>query len=73
MKKILDAIYLTCSIIGATIVASNSGYQLLGYVVFMISSIAGMFLIMKSNISRSVLIVNVIYLAINAFGIYRSM
>lgn len=56
---------------GAILVALNIGQAQLGYTVFLISSLAGIYLLLKSNASRSLLAVNVMFMIINIVGIMR--
>lgn len=72
IKRLIDVVYLMTSIAGATLVALNIGQQLLGYILFLISSIAGAYLIIHSNVSRSLLTVTAIYFIINLVGIIRA-
>lgn len=72
MKRIIDAMYLIFSVAGAVLVALNIGYQLVGYILFLLSSILGSVLILGSNASRSLLTVNIIFAIINIVGIIRA-
>jgi hypothetical protein len=71
MNKIVDGIYLATSFAGAAIIAANVNANVLGYVLFLVSSILGAYLVMKSNASRSLLIVNIVFAIINVVGIVR--
>lgn len=70
-KYILDAIYIGGSFGGAAIIAANIGLNVVGYVMFLSSSIAGIFLLRKSDASKSFMIVTVYYAIVNAVGIVR--
>lgn len=72
IKRILDAIYLISSVLGAVLIAANVGAQLLGYCLFLVSSIIAVYLLHRSNASRSLMIVNVIFAVINLIGIIRA-
>jgi len=71
VKHVADVIYLLGSIMGATIVALNIGQAQAGYIVFLFSSFAGLYLLLKSNASRSLLAVHIMFMAINVLGIVR--
>ena len=72
MKVLADTIYLVSSISGAILVALNIGLQLEGYIVFLISSVAGIYLLLQSNASRSLVVVAVIFMVVNIVGILRA-
>lgn len=72
MKRILDVVYLTSSFLGAVLIAANVGAQLLGYCLFLVSSIVAVFLLYRSDASRSLLIVNIMFALINLLGIFRA-
>ena len=71
-QKIIDTVYLCTSITGALLVALNIGTQMLGYTLFLISSIAGIFLLLRSNASKSLIIVSAVFAMINVIGIIRA-
>lgn len=72
-KIFLDAVYLIGSIGGSAIVASNTGNNFFGYFLFLLASIAGIILIIQSNVSKSVLWVSIYFLLINIFGLIRHL
>ena len=71
-KRLADIIYLASSAIGALLVALNIGMQLEGYALFLISSISGIYLLLKSDASRSLVWVNAMFAVINIIGIIRA-
>ena len=71
LKLVLDVVYVVGSLVGATLIASNSGHNVLGYVCFFVSSIAGTWLLLKSNASKSLLFINAYYALVNLVGIIR--
>lgn len=71
-RKIVDAAYLLTSMTGAALVASNIGAQFWGYLLFLVSSICGIYLVWNSNASRSLLWVNAMFAVINVFGLIRA-
>lgn len=72
LKTALDIVYMTTSITGALLVAANIGAQLVGYTLFLISSLTAIFLLTRSNASKSLIIVNLVFALINLVGIIRS-
>lgn len=72
MKAILDIIYMVSSIGGAAVVAANIGAQVLGYTLFLISSVTALILLLSSNASRSLVVVNSIFTVINVVGLIRA-
>jgi len=71
-KRLLDAVYMGCAVGGAALVASNTGHQLVGYSLFLVSSTIAHILLMSSNASRSLVYVNAMFAAINIMGILRA-
>ncbi len=71
MKKIVNISYLATSAIGALLIALNVNANVLGYVLFLISSILASVIVLKSNADRSLLYVNVMFGIINVIGIIR--
>jgi len=70
-KQIVDIIYLVTAFAGAIIVASNIGQARLGYSIFFVSSLAALYLLAISNASRSLVVVNILFMVINVYGIIR--
>ena len=70
--RIADVIYLGSSMVGALLVALNIGLQFEGYALFLVSSISGSYLVLKSNASRSLLWVNGLFAIINIVGMVRA-
>ena len=71
MKKLIDVIYLVTSITGALLIALNVGSNVHGYLLFLISSCCGAWIALKSNVSKSILTVNIIFACINVLGLIR--
>ncbi len=62
------------AMIGSLIVASNVGLAGLGYIIFLISSIASLWLLVKSKDAPFALILqNWWFTAVNIFGLIRHM
>lgn len=72
MKKVIDNVYLITSIVGAFLVAINAGYQVIGFSLFLVSSLCGCYLVVNSNASRNLLYVNMMFAMINVVGIIRA-
>jgi hypothetical protein len=70
-RKILDAVYIVGSFAGSMLIASNTGLNWWGYVFFLAAAISGTWLLIKSNASGSLLLVNVGYAIINSIGLVR--
>ena len=73
MKRLWEAVYLVTSAIGASIIAFNINANVLGYSFFLASSVVGSYLAYHSNVSRTVVGVNVMFGVINIVGIVRYM
>jgi uncharacterized membrane protein YhhN len=71
MKRILDVLALGGAMIGSALIASNSGYNVLGYLFFLISSLASTKLLFSSDASRSLLWTNLWFVCMNIIGIVR--
>jgi hypothetical protein len=71
MKMILDVLVLVGAIGGSTLIAANIGMNVLGYVLFLISSVASLLLLRQSDASKSLVWVNLYFTAMNVIGIVR--
>lgn len=71
LKVILDWTYLVCSMIGALCVALNIGIGAYGYILFLISSVIGLFLALRGNSSISIVWVNMGFIVTNIIGLVR--
>lgn len=71
LKKVADAVYLVGSIAGSALIASNAGMNQIGYVLFLLSSLAGIYLLKNSNASKSLMIVTIYFSVINTIGLIR--
>ena len=72
MGRMLGAVYIMASMLGAMLVALNIGMQFWGYAVFLISSVVGAYLVWISNADRSLLWVHIMYAGINIIGLIRA-
>jgi hypothetical protein len=70
-KYWLDAIAVIGAVLGSLMVAANAGVALLGYLLFLASSTASVVLMRRSNVSRSLVALNVYFMFVNVVGIIR--
>lgn len=75
MKRVLrywlDALAVGGSVMGSLVVASNLGINWLGYAFFLVGSITSVILLRRSNVNRSMVWLNLYYVAVNVFGLIR--
>lgn len=71
IKPAVDVVFLLTSFAGAGIIAANIDLNVIGYWLFLVSSIAGFTLVWNSNASKSLLLVNAMFAIINIVGIVR--
>lgn len=71
IRMIADIIAVGGSVIGSTLIASNTGYNASGYVFFILASIATLYLLSVSTASRSLYVVNLYFVFINLVGLMR--
>ena len=64
-----DGICIVTAMVGSLLVASNSEYTMYGFVLFLISSVITSFYLFKQKSRSSLLIIQVWYVAVNAYGI----
>lgn len=69
--KLTEVLSLGGAIIGSALIASNVGYNQLGYMFFLVSSIATAKLLMESNASKAILLQTLYFTVINVIGIIR--
>ena len=67
----LEWIFTLGQVFGSIIIASNLGINVLGYVFFLASSIAGIVLLRGTHAARSVVLVNVYFTVVDTIGIVR--
>lgn len=71
MNIILDTAALGGAIIGSFLIAANIGRIRLGYMFFLISSLASVVLLFGSDASKSLLLTNLFFVGMNIFGLMR--
>jgi hypothetical protein len=70
LDKVLSTLGLAAGVIGALMVASNTGLFLFGYLLFFSSSTAWIIYAARTK-QMNLLIMNIIFGVINAMGIYN--
>ena len=73
MTRLLEPLYFLCAFAGTILIALNIGVALLGYVLFLSSSILGAYIAYASKSPRSILYVNLMFGLINVLGIWRAV
>lgn len=68
--KLLERATIAVSLIGALLVATDSGLSWLGYVFFLFSSLAFCYIGLRAKL-ESVLVVNAAFTVINLFGLFN--
>ena len=71
MKRFLDAMILGGAVIGSGLIALNIGLNQVGYIFFLMSSIASVYSLRGSNASKSLMHTNVFFIAMNVIGLIR--
>lgn len=71
LKFAADLLAVGGSIIGSSLIASNIGYNGLGYFFFILASVATLYLLTISTASKSLYVVNGYFLFINIVGLVR--
>jgi hypothetical protein len=69
ITRIANSLYLVTSIAGALLIACNLGYNRLGYCLFLVSALSSIWLLSKSNATKSLWIVAIMFAIINVIGI----
>jgi len=72
MKIVADAIAVIGAISGSTIIALNIGMNQFGFVLFLLSSLATLFLLHNSNASKSIELITFYFLITNVIGLIRA-
>ncbi len=71
MIKILENGYRVTSIVGAILIALNVSLNVLGYSLFLASSLIGAWLAYKTKAPRSFIEINLVFALINIIGLVR--
>lgn len=67
----LDVVSVGGAVIGSLLLASKTEYSKWGYVFYMFGTFASIYIMLHSNVSRSQVIINVWFIAMNLLGILR--
>ena len=70
-KLLLDILAVGGAILGSTLIAVNIGMNVLGYLLFMVSSASSFILLRSSDVSKSQIIIVMYFMIINAVGFIR--
>ena len=70
LDKVLSTLGLTAGVLGALMVALNAGLFVLGYALFLTSSIAWVVYAIRSK-QTNLMFMNLIFAFINALGLYN--
>ena len=72
-KRIADVLYLVGSIAGAGLISLNAGYNQMGYAMFLVASIAGIYLLKyhAKDVSWSLFVVNIYFAVVNVNGFFQ--
>jgi hypothetical protein len=74
IKIIADIFALGGAVLGSVFVASNMGIAVHGYLLFLTSSLASVYLLLTTkNAPRSLVLQNIFFIGVNIFGIIRHM
>ena len=72
IKNIASVIALAGAVGGSVLIAANVGLAVLGYVLFLASSVAGVYLLVTTlNAPRALIYQNVFFILVNIFGLVR--
>ena len=71
-KKLLaDIVAIAGAMIGSLTIALNLGYNMIGYIAFLISGIGTIYLLRLCNASNSLKFIAYFYLIVNVVGVIR--
>lgn len=71
MDTVMGTFALICNMIGSFLIASNIGLNVYGYAFFILGEAGVSYLLIKSNVDRTVLFTYVFFFAMNVMGIYK--
>ena len=72
MKRLMDVLAITGNVVGAALVAVNDvDIQVIGYCFFVVGAAASVWLLLKSTASKSLLFINLYFMAVNIWGIFN--
>jgi len=68
---VLDVLSVGGAMIGSLLLAMNSEWSKWGYLFFMVGTLAGILVLLRSNVRRSQVFISVWFLGMNSLGIIR--
>jgi hypothetical protein len=72
VRNIASVVALGGAVGGSVLIAANVGLAVVGYVLFLASSIAGVYLLVTTlNAPRALIYQNVFFIVVNIFGLVR--
>lgn len=71
-EYILDFVTICGAMVGSLIVASNIGYNMIGYGFYLMSSLAALILLYKKRGPGALIVTNVWFIGVNVFGMIRA-
>ena len=72
VRNIASTVALGGAVGGSVLIAANVGLAVLGYVLFLASSVAGVYLLVTTlNAPRALIYQNVFFIVVNIFGLVR--
>jgi len=72
VRNLTSAVALGGAVGGSVLIAANVGLAVLGYVLFLASSIAGVYLLVSTkNAPQALIYQNLFFIVVNIFGLIR--
>jgi hypothetical protein len=72
MRNLSSAVALGGAMGGSALIAANVGLEILGYVMFLASSVASIYLLTNTeNAPRALIYQNIFFVCVNVFGLWR--
>jgi hypothetical protein len=72
IRTLASTVALGGAVVGSVLIAANVGLAVLGYVLFLASSIAGVYLLVTTkNAPQALVYQNLFFIVVNIFGLVR--
>lgn len=71
LHDVLGVVSIACNVAGSLTIASNTGYNVLGYSLFAVGVLPATYLLIRSTAHRSLIFLNCYFFVVNIIGIYR--
>jgi hypothetical protein len=72
IRNLASTVALGGAVVGSVLIAANVGLAVLGYVLFLASSIAGVYLLVTTkNAPQALVYQNLFFIVVNIFGLVR--